>query len=103
MRRALGLDFRADISVYFQQFTRNVIKVIKTGLTYCLCGLRTRLQKTRAAALLATVYFASEYHDRLGLEPGFAGTFGFRVVEVLTVFAVCYLTIEDRRKRNVDG
>lgn len=23
--------------------------------------------------------------------------------EVLTVFAVCYLTIEDRRKRNVDG
>lgn len=23
--------------------------------------------------------------------------------KVLTVFAVCYLTIEDRRKRNVDG
>ncbi|MGV1773278.1 hypothetical protein ACQZ6B_24185, partial [Agrobacterium vitis] len=42
-------------------------------------------------------------HDRLGLGPGFAGTFGFRVREVLTVLAVCYLTIEDRRKRNVDG
>ncbi|WP_210185858.1 MULTISPECIES: hypothetical protein, partial [Rhizobium/Agrobacterium group] len=42
-------------------------------------------------------------HDRLGLEPGFAGTFGFRVREVLTVFIVCFLTIEDRRKRNVDG
>ncbi|WP_210252567.1 hypothetical protein, partial [Agrobacterium vitis] len=42
-------------------------------------------------------------HDRLGLGPGFAGTFWFRVRKVLTVLTVCYLTIEDRRKRNVDG
>ncbi|WP_210252611.1 hypothetical protein, partial [Agrobacterium vitis] len=42
-------------------------------------------------------------HDRLGFRPGFSGTFWFRVVEVLTVFIVCFLTIEDRRKRNVDG